>query len=553
MRAALAFALLSLGVSGVASAALPSRGKAAPGEEIATFWTRLGIRLPEEAPRESKGAGPFKRLVLRGATLIDGTGAPPFGPVDIVIERNRITEVRSVGYPKVPIKPERRPVKGDHELDVSGKYVLPGFVDAHVHIAHPRQGLAGEVPPPEYVFRLWLAHGITSVRDAGSMMGLRWTLAHKKRSEANEIVAPRIVAYAAFPPPDIIQTAETVEEARAWVAAVASAGADGIKLLGGPKVVMRAIIEDAKKKGLRTAFHHAPLAVAEMNVLDTSQWGLTSMEHWYGLPEALFADRVVQSFPPTYDYNDEQDRFREAGRLWKQAARRGSPRYEEVIPKLIERDFTLVPTLTIYEATRDLDRVMHDEWHAEYTHPTLWRWFQPSRQAHGSPWFQWTTADEIAWKENYRLWMDLLNDYKNRGGRVCVGTDAGFLFKLFGFAYVRELELLQEAGFHPLEVVRSATLRGAELLGLDRQLGTVQVGKLADLVVVDKNPLENFKVLYGTGTLALDDATGKVERAGGVRYTIKDGIIYDAKALLEEARALVAAQKAKEAHKTTPR
>jgi hypothetical protein len=270
------------------------------------------------------------------------------------------------------------------------------------------------------------------------------------------------------------------------------------------------------------------------------------MEHWYGLPEALFTDRTIQDYPPAYNYNDEQDRFRHAGRLWSQAAPPGSERWNEVISTLVARDFTLVPTFSIYEASRDLMRAMRAEWHEEFTWPALMKWFEPSRDAHGSYWFGWTTRDEIEWKRNYALWMRFINDYKNRGGRVAAGSDAGFIYKLFGFDYVRELELLQEAGFHPLEVIRAATLDGAELLGLEAQVGSVEPGKKADLLLVEANPLENLKVLYGTGAVRLNDATGSMDRVGGVRWTIKDGIVFDAKQLLADVRGMVGAQKDKE-------
>src|SRR5262249_41046913 len=135
----------------------------------------------------------------------------------------------------------------------------------------------------------------------------------------------------------------------------------------------------------------------------------------------------------------------------------------------------------------------------------------------------------------------------NAGVRIAVGDDAGFIYKLFGFAWVRELELLQEAGFHPLEVVRSATLSGAELLGMADRIGSVEAGKTADLVIVPENPLANFKVLYGTGAQRLNDNTGKVERIGGVRWTIHDGVVYDARALLAEVRRMVREAKEKEA------
>lgn len=111
-----------------------------------------------------------------------------------------------------------------------------------------------------------------------------------------------------------------------------------------------------------------------------------------------------------------------------------------------------------------------------------------------------------------------------------------------GFGYIEELELLQEAGFHPLEVVRAATLHGDETLhkplGTPVEFGMVKPGLLADLVIVDENPLANFKVLYGTGAIKIND-DNKVVRVGGVKYTIKDGIVYDAKQLLKDCENMV--------------
>ena len=202
-------------------------------------------------------------------------------------------------------------------------------------------------------------------------------------------------------------------------------------------------------------------------------------------------------------------------------------------------DFTLDPTLTIYEASRDLMRARRAEWHEEYTLPSLWAFYSPNRQAHGSYWYNWTTEDEVAWKENYRIWMAFLNDYKNRGGRVTTGSDSGYIYKLYGFDYIRELELLREAGFHPLEVIRSATLNGAQALGMEKEIGSVEPGKLADLVVVEENPVQDLKVLYGTGAIRVTP-DNKVVRVGGVRYVVKDGIVYDAKKLLADVEKLVA-------------
>jgi hypothetical protein len=520
------------------------------GEEYISAVEGGALHAPTPAPdrKPGEGIGPFPRLVIRGGTLIDGTGAPPIGPVDIVIENDHIVRVQSVGYPKLAIKPSSRPGPGDHEIDASGMYVLPGFINAHAHITDASLGKVGDVPPAEYVYKLWLGHGITTVREAGSFNGMHWTLNERRRSDAHQIVAPRIKAYVGFPvDTDTPGALRSPAEARRWVDAIAAEGADGIKFVGSPPDLMQAALAEAKIKNLRSACHHAQMAVTRMNVLDTSGWGLTSMEHWYGLPEALFTDRRVQDYPAEYNYADESDRFGQAGRLWAQAAPRGSDRWKQVIDTLIARDFTIVPTFTIYEASRDLMREMRAEWHDDYTLPTLARWYAPNREAHGAFWYNWTTADEIAWKNNYAIWMSFINDYKNAGGRVAVGDDAGYIYKLFGFAWVRELELLQEAGFHPLEVLRAATLSGAELLGMADKLGSVEAGKIADLVIVPENPLANFKVLYGTGAIRLDDATRKPVRKGGVRYTIHDGIVYDAPALLAEVRQMVSDAKHREA------
>ena len=494
-----------------------------------------------EAPPRAEGEGPWERLILRGVTLIAGTGAPPVGPVDIVIEGNRISDIHSVGFPGVPIDPEGRPEVGEngHEIDLQGMYVLPGFIDMHGHIGGVSQGT-----PAEYVFKLWMGHGITTIRDPGCGNGLEFCLDHKARSDRNEITAPRIEAYTFFGDGHD-GPFTTVEQVRSWVDEVADQGADGIKFFGYRPDLMQAAIERANERDLRSACHHAQLDVTRVNVLDTARWGLTSMEHWYGLPEALFTDRVIQDYPVDYNYLDEQDRFGQAGRLWEQAAPPHSERWNQVMDALLELDLTLDPTMTIYEASRDLMRARREEWHEIYTLPSLWRFFTPSRKAHGSYWFSWSTEDEVAWRNNYRLWMTFLNEYKNRGGRVTAGSDSGYIYRTYGFGYIRELELLREAGFHPLEVIRAATLHGAEAIGREAEIGSVEPGKLADLVVLERNPLANLKLLYGTGAIELDEHNRPV-RVGGVRYTIKDGIIYDAKQLLADVRRIVAEAKIEE-------
>lgn len=482
---------------------------------------------PDRQPGE--GDGPYQRLVIQGAMVIDGAGAPPRGPTSIVIEGNRII---SVGGDVDD---------ADRVIDARGHYVMPGFIDMHVHGGGPPRN-----PEVEYAYKLWLAHGITTVRGV-PLGGFDFSLSEQKRSARNVIVAPRIVNYQRPGAGWTEGPIRSPETGRAWVRWAADRGIDGLKLRAMDPEIMAAILDEARQHGLGSVAHLQQAGVERMNALDAARLGLGSMTHFYGLFEALLADYTIQPFPADYNYSDEQHRFGQVARLWNMIHPAGSPEWKELIREWVELGFVIDPTMTIYEASRDVMRARNADWHEQYTLPSMWDYFQPSRRNHGSYWFDWTTADEVAWRNFYRVWMEFLNDYKKAGGRITTGSDAGFIYKLYGFAFVEELELLQEAGFNPVEVIRAATLHGAETIfepkGEPIEYGLIRAGLLADLVIIDENPLANFKVLYGTGHMRLNDETGQVERVGGVKYTIRDGIVYDARQLLADVAEMVERQK----------
>ncbi len=498
------------------------------------------------APRRQpgEGQGPFKKLVIRSVTLIDGTGGPPLSPMDIVIEGNRITSIRQAGWPGLPQQPNREPRDADFEIDGKGMYVMPGFVDMHVH-----GSTAGKAPDLGYAYKLWLAHGVTTVRGV-SLSSAETSSSEKNRSARNEIVAPRIFNYQTLGSGWSEGPVTSVEKARAYVRWAAANNIDGIKFFNrGDETpeIDTAAIDEAHKNKMGTVAHLSQNNVAMFNARQAGDAHLDTVTHYYGHFESLLKDKTIQDFPVGYDYNNEQDRFGDIARIWNQTYEPGSPQWVEYLEHQKANHVDFDPTFNIYAASRDLMRARNADWHQTYTMPQLWNYFQSTRDNHGSYFYDWTTENEVAWKNFYQRFMRLINDYKNMGGRVTTGTDSGFIWKTYGFAYIEELELLREAGFSPLEVIRSATMWGAKTLyepkGETPPMGMVKAGLLADLVIVGENPLSNLKVLYGTGHLRLNPQTNRQERVGGVKYTIKDGIVYDAQKLLAEVAASVAEQK----------
>ncbi len=463
------------------------------------------------------------RLAIRNATIIDGNGTPASGPADILIEGNRITSVTFLDPVALKSGNAKRPA-ADVDIDGTNKFVLPGLINAHAHLQDERSHIPQSY---DYTLKLWLACGITSVREVGADTTEK-VIAIRDRGARGEVASPRLFIYARFsnaPEP------KTPEASRLRVQAIKKMGADGIKILGIDRDNMQAMLDEAHKVGLRVA-HHA--GVEETNAWDDAHFGTTSIEHWYGIPDAAIPDGR-QRFPSNYNYRNETDRFRWAGRLWREA---DPVLLGKVLDTLIAAKVAWVPTLDIYEASRDLQRAQNQPWFAEYLHPTLEEYFRPDPANHGSYFFGWSSTDETFWKDNYRIWMSALRDFERKGGLIGVGDDAGFIYQMYGFGLIRELELQQEAGFQPLKVIQHATGNNARILGRESDLGRVRAGYLADLIVVNGNPLENLKVFYPTGVDEVRD--GKVVRGGGVEWTIKDGIPYHGPTLLREVRDMVA-------------
>jgi imidazolonepropionase-like amidohydrolase len=458
----------------------------------------------------------YDRLVIRNVVVIDGKGTPARGPMDVIVEGNKIAGVRGANARPDAYKDEA------HVLDGTGMYLLPGLINSHVHLHDERGGIA---QPFEYEYKIWLSCGITTVRDVGS--DPKKAVAERRKSQEGAVAAPRIYVY-------MVVGGRTPEEGRKAVRAVKEQGADGVKIFGMDRDIMAAIVDEATRLGLKVAHH---IAVEETDARDAAEFGVDTIEHWYGIPDAAL--KGSQNFPPSYNYDNESDRFRWAGRLWREA---DPDKLEDVLEKMVDRGVGWIPTLSTYEACRDMTRARNLPWFGEYLHPALEEYFKPSPARHGAFSWGWSTEDEIAWKENYRLWMKAVRDFAAMGGVVGAAEDAGFIYTLYGFTYLSELELLQEAGFHPIDVIQCATGNNARLMGLENELGRVRQGFLADLILIDENPLANLKYLFPTGVLDIKD--GKAVTRGGIKWTIKDGYVYETPRLMREVKEMVAKARA---------
>ncbi|MFO7767336.1 MAG: amidohydrolase family protein, partial [bacterium] len=418
----------------------------------------LALALPAGAQSQDPPAPEhgkrYRRLLIQDVYLIDGNGTPATGPTRVLVEEDRIVQIGGR-------------VEGDVDavIEGQGRYLLPGLINSHAHLQDSRGGVS---MPFQYQLDLWLASGITTIRDVGS--DREKALRLREQSRRGEIAAPRIHLY-------MTVSGRTPDEIRESVREIEAAGGDGIKLFGLDRDLLAAALDEARRQDLRSAHH---VGVEETDAWDDIAGGTTTIEHWYGIPDAALP-YGSQSFPPGYNYSNELDRFRWAGRLFKEA---DPEKLGQVLQAMVDAEVAWIPTLTIYEASRDVMAARNQPWFEECLHPALEAYFQPDLASHGSYFLGWTTEDEVEWKHNYQLWFAALREFARRGGLIGVGEDAGFIYRLYGFGYVRELELQQEAGFHPLDVIKHATGNNARIMGLEDRIGRIKFGYKADLILV---------------------------------------------------------------------
>jgi imidazolonepropionase-like amidohydrolase len=490
-----------------------------------------------------------KRLLIKNAMIIPGTGVPAAGPSDILIEDGLIARIGD----------SRRWPEPDEIIDATGKYVMPGIVNTHMHWHEERVGPI----PIQYERDLYLAAGVTTAREVGGVF--EKTKQWRGESAAHTIIAPRIILYPMLA--DLIKPGAqfngTPAEYRALVRQAKERGADGVKLIGPmDRDQAAAAIDESKQVGLPTTVH---IAVGEATARDFVDDGVNCIEHFYGIADAALDG--IQDFPPEMNLANEIHRFGRAGEVYTQD-NLNPAKLSKLLDDMVAKHVAWSPTFSTYEAARDLIRAQNLPWYKDYLHPSLADYMVPSMDRHGTFWIGWSEDNEVKWKKNYEVWMATVHDFAMRGGVVTTGDDSGFLYgSMYGFGISRELEMQHEAGFSPLEVLRHATVNGAQVLGLDDKLGRVRAGFVADLLVINGNPLENLHVMnaYGTDLMEINgkivnnysgqvtpgDPNVKLVHGGGIEWTIKDGIPYHVPTLMKEVKDMVSKARTERARSTT--
>lgn len=508
---------------------------------IAVMVTAAGTLASGLQAQSADRSGPYDRLAIVNAMVIPGHGGPAYGPADIIVEGNTI--VRIISYNGVTGRPAGTPQpEAERVIDASGMYVMPGLIDLHTHIRT-------EPLPLQYVYDLKLAHGVTTMVNGA---GRGWDNAREQQllSDANEIAAPRMFPIRDWGParsrdpgnaPPISVMTPWYDPARADELArqLVADGAHVIRIgsLAWDDELFGAVARAVYAAGGITTVHLPPSDIAVVDAVRAAELGVTMIEHHYGYAES--ARRVdARPVPAEYNYLDEADRFRYAGAVWQEAD--DNVLFGEVVDRLVASGVSLIPTLSTYEANRDINRAMGLPWHETFTHRQLIEWYYPNPANHAAQHWNWTSTDEQQWAEMYVKWQRLIREFHQRGGHLSYAVDDPYLWNTTGIANIRELQLMHESGLDPLEVIRSAT-RNSALTLRQPHLGLVQPGFAADLAIVDGNPLENLRFMYAFG--ALDMVDGNIVRRGGVRWTIKDGIVFDNAVLIDRVVTMVAESK----------
>jgi imidazolonepropionase-like amidohydrolase len=439
-----------------------------------------------------------KRLALVGGMLLDGYETPPVHHATVLIENNKIIEVGPASEVKIP--------PGTTIIDTSGKTMMPGMIELHAHLVIVGHGEYNrwfkwleehkDKYPIDKVMELsakqLLMAGITSAVDLGSP--LKESISVREKIKRNEIPGPRmtmsgpwIIPRNAIFPPMCQITVSTPEEAAKAAAANIAGGVDVIKAQGGLNLAeYKAIVAVAHKSGIKVHAH-------------------------------------------VYEESATQDAFDAGIDVLQHVGSAGTPPYsKELVKKIVDSGRPVVPTVAhrvwVYPATLDFPERLQDPDIKRTFPPEMWAEIQSSfKNFHSLPYFQTNDRQEFFGDASIQQWID-------SGAVIGMGTDNGTPMNFHSDALWREAKVFVDHGMSPIRTISALTRVGARILGQSRELGTVEAGKLADIMVVKGNPLFDIVALSNVDLVVKD----------GIPY--KDGERMDGKMLSSSKPANVTAK-----------
>lgn len=440
---------------------------------IALFLIAAGLLTSSSAPAQTASSV----TVIEGGTLIDGTGVAPVADAVIVIRGNRIAAAGRAGAVEIPA--------GAQRIDAKGRFIIPGLIDAHLHMR-------------DWMNELFLVHGVTSILDADSPSD--WIMAQKEGVEKDKIRGPRIFpAGVGFRCSGMACQSDEMApvKLRHQVQSLAASGANHIYVgQEVPPAALTAIIEEAHRHGL-------PVSGPNFYSREALAAGMDCLVHTYSMMLAAIPqaerDNIIS-----------QGERRAAPAEMDPVDYLGGPEGKALLAQLVRNKTWLIPILSEdmktlhprqeefrWENARLLDMPELDYLPKSELYPQLVSPAEAGISLLAGGLFRLGTPDpkspeQRKFQQDYRTIQAFLREYVSAGGKVLAGSDPPN-FALPGVALYHEMELLEDAGLSRMQTLQAATLWPAQYVKKEAEVGTIQPGRFADLVVLDGNPLEDIQ------------------------------------------------------------
>ena len=440
-------------------------------------------------------------IALTNVRVIDGTGAAPRDDQTILIQGGKIQSIGPTASTTYPADART--------LDLKGYTVLPGLVGMHNHMFFPMGG-----SPPMYSNmgssfpRLYLALGVTTIRTTGSVAPYT-DLELKRLIDAGRVLGPKMHVTApylegrgSFTP--VMHELKDADDARRMVNYWADAGATSFKAyMNIKRDELRAVVEEAHKRGLKVTGHLCSIGFRE-----AAEIGIDNLEHGLFADSEFVADKKPDQCPQGVSASLRQLDL-------------NSPAVQETIRTLVQKNVAITSTLPVFEAGGAPLSQSGIGAASALLNPRVLNVMSPEARVRYLQ-ARARVSPEANFVALLRKAMDFERAFVKAGGLLIAGLDpTGNGGIVAGFGDHRQVELLVEAGFTPVEAIQIATLNGAKFLGEDARIGSIAPGKQADLMIVRGNPAANIS---------------DIEK---VEIVFKDGVGYDSEKLIQSVQGLV--------------